>query len=94
MLETKAANTYQNVTYVRDLAKAQGWDEVLLVSSPYHMRRAVWTWRKLAPDIAVVPTPVPTSQFYAHGRGASIEQLRGLLQEYVAIAVYWWRGWL
>ena len=42
----------------------------------------------------VVPTPVPQSQFYIHDRGASIDQLRGLVREFVAVAVYWWRGWL
>jgi hypothetical protein len=52
------------------------------------------TWRKVAPEIEVVATPVPNSQFYAHRRGATLEQIRGLLQEYVAIAWYWWRGWI
>jgi hypothetical protein len=58
------------------------------------MRRALLVWRKVAPEIAVLPTPPEQSQFYAHTRGASLEQLRGLLQEYVAIAAYWWRGWI
>ena len=39
-------------------------------------------------------TPVPTSQFYTHGRGASFEQIKGIVHEYVAIVVYWWRGWI
>ena len=30
-----------------------------LVSSPYHMRRATLVWRKLAPDIVVMPSPPP-----------------------------------
>lgn len=36
---------------------ASGWRSVLLVSSPYHMRRAVWTMRRVAPEITVVPRP-------------------------------------
>ncbi len=50
------------------------------------MRRATLTWRKVAPEIEVVPTPVPESQFYAHTRGASLEQIRGILHEYAALA--------
>jgi uncharacterized SAM-binding protein YcdF (DUF218 family) len=67
---------------------------MLLVSSPYHMRRAVWTMQRVAPQITVVSRPVPASQFYAHTWGANTEQIRGILHEYAAIAAYWWRGWL
>ena len=42
----------------------------------------------------VLPTPVAQSQFYEHARGASLEQMRGILQEYVAILGYWRRGWI
>lgn len=93
-LETKAGNTYENVVYVREILDREGWRQILLVSSPYHMRRALLTWRKVAPEITVVPTPVPASQFYAQDRGATVEQIRGILQEYAAIVVYWWRGWI
>jgi uncharacterized SAM-binding protein YcdF (DUF218 family) len=65
-----------------------------LVSSPYHMRRALLVWHRQAPDVSVVPTPAIDSQFYQHERGASLEQVRAILQEYVAIAAYWRRGWL
>jgi hypothetical protein len=57
------------------------------------MRRAMLTWQKVAPEIAVTPTPAPVSQFYDHERGASLEQIRGLLHEVAAIIQYRWRGW-
>ena len=93
-LEAQAANTYENVSYSAEIVRQHGWRRVLLVSSPYHMRRAMLTWRRVAPDIEVVPSPVAASQFYTHGRGASLEQIRGIVQEYAAIALYWWRGWI
>ena len=92
ILEERAANTYENVAFTARILAEHGWRTIALVSSPYHMRRAVLTWRKVAPDVKVVATPPAASQFYAHGRGASLEQIRGLLQEYVAIVAYWWRG--
>jgi uncharacterized SAM-binding protein YcdF (DUF218 family)/glycosyltransferase involved in cell wall biosynthesis len=94
VLEKRAANTYQNVLYSRDIVERSGWRRVLLVSSPYHMRRAVLTWHHAAPDIEVTPTPPAFSQFYDHDRGASLDQIRGLAQEYAAIVLYWWRGWI
>ena len=94
LLEERAANTFQNVTHVAAMLHAHGWRRILLVSSPYHMRRAVWTWRKQAPDIEVIPVPVANSQFYAHAWGASPEQILGLLHEYAGLADYWFKGWL
>jgi len=92
LLEERAANTYENVTLTYRILQDEGWRRVSLVSSPYHMRRAMLTWKKVAPEIDVHPTPPPASFFYEHTRGASLEQIRGILQEYVAIAAYWWRG--
>ena len=94
VLEQRATNTYENVTYVNAILREHRWSTILLVSSPYHMRRAVLVWHKQAPDVSVVPTPAASSQFYDHGRGASLEQVSAILQEYVAILAYWRRGWI
>jgi uncharacterized SAM-binding protein YcdF (DUF218 family)/glycosyltransferase involved in cell wall biosynthesis len=94
MLEQRATNTLQNVKFVDDILRDRHWTRILLVSSPYHMRRAVMVWRKQAPEVQVVPTPVEQSQFYDHARGANLEQVRGIFQEYMAIFGYWRRGWL
>jgi uncharacterized SAM-binding protein YcdF (DUF218 family) len=94
VLETQASSTRENVMFSRDIADRRGWRRVLLVSSPYHMRRALLTWRALAPGIAAVPTPPPDSQFYRRTSGASLEQIRGIGWEYSAIAYYRARGWL
>jgi len=94
LLEPKAASTRDYVLFVRRILDERGWRRILLVSSPYHMRRATLTWKRLAPDITVVPTPVPYSEFYTRHRGTSAEQLKAVLQEYAGIAVYWWRGWI
>ena len=94
LLEVNAGSTYQNVVFVRDLLQGLDTRSALLVSSPYHMRRATLVWRKQAPQIDVIPAPVPESQFYQHKWGANARQIQGILHEYAAIAAYWWRGWL
>jgi uncharacterized SAM-binding protein YcdF (DUF218 family) len=91
-LEEKAANTYENVVLTNQIVVAHGWKRIALVSSPYHMRRAMLTWHKVAPEVNVVATPPTTSLFYSHNRGASLPQIRGVLQEYAGIAYYWWTG--
>ena len=94
VLEQRATNTYQNVVYSTEILRDHKSKSILLVSSPYHMRRALRVWHKLAPDIAVTPTPPPRSQYYDHTRGVTLEQLRGILYEYLAIFGYWRRGWI
>jgi uncharacterized SAM-binding protein YcdF (DUF218 family) len=93
-LEKRSTNTYQNVMFVDRILRDHGWKSVLLVSSPYHMRRALLVWHKAAPDVRVIPVPPARSQFYDHVRGASLEQIRGVAHEYVAIADYWLKGWI
>jgi len=94
VLEQRANNTYQNVKNVDEILRDHKSKSILLVSSPYHMRRATMVWRKIAPDITVMPAPPPRSQFYDHTRGATFEQLRSILSEYLAILGYWQRGWV
>ncbi|MDP3716178.1 MAG: ElyC/SanA/YdcF family protein [Acidobacteriota bacterium] len=94
LLEEQATNTRENVTFTNNILRERQWTRILLVSSPYHMRRATMVWHKAAPDVTVIPTPPFSSQFYEHGVGASLEQVRGIVWEYAAVVSYWWRGWL
>ncbi len=94
VLEQRSTNTYQNVSFVYRILRERGWASVLLVSSPYHMRRALLVWHRLAPGIDVIPVAPPRSQFFDHVRGASLEQVRAVVHEYLAIVVYWRRGWI
>ncbi len=94
VLEQRATNTHENVVFTADILHAHGWGSALLVSAPYHMRRALLSWRRAAPQIRVVPSPVPESRFFAHTRGASLEQIHGILHEYLGILYYWWQGWV
>jgi uncharacterized SAM-binding protein YcdF (DUF218 family) len=94
VLERRATNTYQNVRFVDEILRDHKSTSILLVSSPYHMRRATMVWHKVAPEVTVTPTPPPRSQYYDHTRGATLEQLRGIVYEYIAILGYWRRGWV
>jgi uncharacterized SAM-binding protein YcdF (DUF218 family) len=94
ILEQEAGNTYENVAFVKEILERREWRRILLVSSPYHMRRSLLTFWRVAPEIEVLPAPNLHSQFYEHGAWATLEQIRGILQEYAAIVYYWWKGWI
>jgi len=94
VLEQRSTDTHENVEFVNGILQQHGWRSVLLISSPYHMRRAVLAWRKAAPGVQVIPAAPPRSQFYDHVRGASLDQLRAIVHEYGAIVAYWFRGWI
>lgn len=93
-LESEADSTYENILYTCRLLEKNGWRSILLVSSPYHMRRAVWVWKKVAPHILVTAAPVQQSVFFGEGEAVYPHQIRAILHEYSAILYYLWRGYL
>lgn len=93
-LEKEAGNTYENVVNVLKIIQQNHWHSILLVSSPYHMRRASLVFEKQSPELKVSYTPAEYSNFYRHTFGANLEQITGIFQEYTAIAYYRFKGWL
>lgn len=103
-LEERGANTFEYVRFLKQRSSENNWRKVLLVSSPYHMRRASLVFKKIAPEIKVIFTPVTQSAFYAHdgydNRGARIlrqinlQQIKAIIHEYISIAYYYFKGYL
>ncbi len=104
ILEDKATSTYQNVKFTKEILGKEKMNGILLVSSPYHMRRALLVFNKIAKDIEVTCTPVPNSLFYAHPQRDSygrknwerinFKQIKGIIHEYLGIIYYLWKGWI
>ncbi len=95
LLETKAVNTRQNALYTAKILKENGWKRILLVSSPYHMRRALLSFAKTAPELEVVAAPVEESYYYSRRRpGMTLSQIEGIAHEYMAILYYRLKGWV
>lgn len=55
VLETDSRNTIQNAEHSARVLERRGWDDVLLVTSASHMRRAVLAFRHAG--VAVTPAP-------------------------------------
>ncbi len=102
ILEDEAKNTFENVKFSKQILDRRGWNSILLISAPYHMKRASLVFNKIAKDIKVTYVPVTNGHFYAHTFGASgtgrkqinIEQIRGILHEYFGIIYYWFKGYI
>lgn len=104
LLEDKAGSTYQNVKFTKEALDKNNWKDILLISAPYHMKRASLVFNKIANDINVTFVPLPHGSFYAHpdktddGRRVwkrtNLKQIKGILHEYLGIIYYWWKGWI
>ncbi|MDP3703693.1 MAG: YdcF family protein, partial [Candidatus Omnitrophota bacterium] len=94
ILEESAGNTRENVRLSAALLRTKGFDSVLVVSSPYHMRRASLVWRKEAPDIAAIWTPILYSHFFGDRSHVKLRHVQAIAHEYLGILYYWWKGWM
>ena len=92
--ETRVNDTRDYVLRVSEAAQTRGWNSILLVTSTYHGRRCRLVFARSAPQLHVLFPVAPVSGYYAHRWGMRPRQLRGILQEYLGIAYYWWRGWI
>jgi uncharacterized SAM-binding protein YcdF (DUF218 family) len=74
LLESHSTNTFENLSNARAVAAQNGLDSFLVVSTPYHMRRAM----ALADDLALEAYPAPTRTIrwltpYTNGRAFARE---------------------
>lgn len=56
LLEEASRNTYENLTNAQKLAKEHHLTSFLIVSTPFHMRRAMWMAHELGLDAFSSPT--------------------------------------
>lgn len=61
ILEEKATSTYENAIFTKEIIKSQGFHKIILVTSPYHQRRAYETFRYVLRDLGVQILNSPSS---------------------------------
>ena len=61
ILEEKATSTYENAIFTRDIIKSQGFHKIILITSPYHQRRAYETFRYVLSGLGVQILNSPSS---------------------------------
>lgn len=102
VLEPRSMNTRENAVETLRIARQRGLRRLLLVTSAFHMPRALGLFRKLAGDLELVPSP--TGQYSAHPRpyllwdllpdAGSLANSTLALRERLGYFMYRLRGWI
>lgn len=99
LLETESRSTYENAMHSAAAIKRRSWGKVLLVTSAYHMPRAVAVFA--AQGVEVIPAPTDFKRVVAPSLlpgwlpSANNLVLSSIaVHEFVGYQVYRWRGWL
>lgn len=99
MRENQSRDTHDNAIYSAILLSGKGINKILLVTSAFHMARAVPLFE--AQGLQVIPAPTDYQRLVG-GRGlprwlpsvSSLYRTTTALHEYVGFWVYRYRGWL
>ena len=95
--EAESRNTEENAKFVADLLKGREHPKVLLVTSAWHMRRALLMYRRYAPDLEIVPAPADYESTISRAKPFAVGDL---CPDFYALTVsstiwkeilgYWW----
>ena len=100
ILESNSRNTHQNAVQVNKILKSRGLGRILLVTSAFHMPRAIKTFQHVGLD--AIPSPSGYS-VAAYSRPAfldwwprlgNLSKAQAVVKENLGILVYRFRGWI
>jgi uncharacterized SAM-binding protein YcdF (DUF218 family) len=92
ILEKYPSSTYQGVEMVSQMLYDNNINSILFLTSPYHSRRAVLTWKKNVPSIQIVAPEVIDSPSGDVQWGVEFDAMRVIGYEYTAIVHNWLDG--
>jgi uncharacterized SAM-binding protein YcdF (DUF218 family) len=86
LLEDRSLNTAQEAEYTRKIIQKYGYRSIILVTSPYHSKRAAVIFRKVMGDgVRVICAPVEESRFKFEGWWKRPRERDLVLQEYAKL---------
>ena len=78
-------STYENINLLKELIKRNDIKSVILITSPYHSRRALWIFRKVMPEVNVLAPKVIDTPSKKIEWVANLDQLKVIMYEYSSI---------
>lgn len=84
--ENSSSTTWENVLFTKKILKEKNVGHIILVTSPYHMRRAKMMFE--AKGIKVIALPVPNSELYTAKGSRRLTLAKVVLFEYVKLGLY------
>ena len=97
VLNSRARDTFENAVYAKQLADPKPGETWILVTSAYHMPRAVGCFRVAGFDVVPYPVDYRTAAGAALWRPSSattrnLDKVHFALREYIGLAAYWLTG--
>jgi uncharacterized SAM-binding protein YcdF (DUF218 family) len=108
-MEGKSQNTYENARYSKEILEEKEITQIVLVTSAWHMPRAVPLFENQGLEVIPAPTDFsitddnwerlwrPTFLDIIRGiipTASNLGGTTGVMKEIIGIVVYWTRGWL
>jgi uncharacterized SAM-binding protein YcdF (DUF218 family) len=92
VLEKYPSSTYENVKMIKQVLDENKVSSILFITSPYHSRRAVLTWKRNAPDINIITPDIESAESKGVKWGVGLDKMRVIVYEYAAIVHNWLKG--
>lgn len=84
ILEDQSQNTVENLKFAKEIMAENGFADAAIVTSDYHVQRAIWIARKFAIRACGVPAKSPQRLYH---------RLKCLCRECVSWCVFWYYEW-
>lgn len=90
LLVDKSNTTYEDAQFARDIMLHNNFSSAIVVSSPYHMRRAAWLFGKVFRDdnITLFYSPVENSWFKPEKWWTDERKMHVIMDEYAKFVYY------
>ena len=89
--ENRSGNTFENAAFSAEILRRAGVPAALLVTHPWHMARALWSFR--AVGYPVIPAPRHTGSAFSLSAGSFLPQIPALLGSYYALHELFGLAW-
>ncbi|MGC9397206.1 MAG: YdcF family protein [Anaerolineae bacterium] len=85
----EVTSTYEEAVAVRALVAEHNWASIIVVTDPFHTRRATRTFRALIPGVTVTASATPDADYDPQRWWRSEEGVMAVITEMGKLAFYW-----
>lgn len=94
-LETYKRNTKDNIVFAGNFIKEIGEEKIIFVTDPYHSLRSSLIWKKYHPELNVIFNPAVDKPNKTKVKWtSSIDHIKVVIYEYMAIIYNYIKGWI
>ena len=85
----EVSSTYDEAVAVRAVVDERGWQNLIVVTDPFHTRRAAATFRALIPGVTITASATPDADYDPHHWWRNEEGVMAVFSEMIKIVYYW-----